>query len=308
MTQSTPINVKSGSWRTELFGRTERLRLLAENIPDNPRKASALTHLGDAEQLTSDGRNPVEAWSGSQIERAWTQLRLAEEVLMTATDDPATVTANARTAAAKAKGRLHDTDDRVVALSRALAALPALPNKPTPDQIAEVKAASVEVAKATHEVSDQQHRTQREFRNLLRKLTIGLAGLAITVIVVALIVPVPPGWILAPTGATPGQAVCWAFVFGALGALFSAIPSISQAPSNSTTYTPTTVQSALKIVVGGWSALVGLTSVTAGLQPAAGDATTFAGFAMMCAVFGAMQEAITRFADHQAAINKPVTA
>ncbi|SHJ91697.1 hypothetical protein SAMN02745244_03572 [Tessaracoccus bendigoensis DSM 12906] len=85
---------------------------------------------------------------------------------------------------------------------------------------------------------------------------------------------------------------------------------MTQAPTNATTFNPVVAQALFKVVVGAWSALVGLIAVAAGLETAStdGGAASPAGFVMMCALFGAAQEAITRFADEKAAIVKPETA
>ncbi len=57
-------------------------------------------------------------------------------------------------------------------------------------------------------------------------------------------------------------------------------------------------QAVLKVVVGAWSAVIGLMAVAANLATA--DTKNLAGFAMVAAIFGASQEALTRFADRKA--------
>lgn len=303
------IDVKPGYWRLTLRARVERLRLEADSLatPAANAKATALKHLQDAEALTEDGQTLAEAWFGSQVEKAWTELRLAEESLILAATDAGEIKANGYAALSHAKARLADGDNRVAALTDALTTAAAGANAA---QLAGVKANSFKVAVASHEVSDQEHRAQREFRNRLRWSTLGLAALALAVAAAGIFSDVPAGWLPEVKNLKePGHAVVAALLLGALGALFSAIPSLSQAPANTTTFNPIVEQAMLKVVVGSWSALVGLVAVAAGIQtPKDGvDMASLAGFAMMCAVFGAMQEAITRFADQKAADTKPTT-
>jgi hypothetical protein len=74
-------------------------------------------------------------------------------------------------------------------------------------------------------------------------------------------------------------------------------------PESATSFSPVREQAALKVVVGAWSAVIGLMAASAALLTKGDTPTTptsLAGFAMMAALFGASQEAVTRFADHKA--------
>ena len=109
-------------------------------------------------------------------------------------------------------------------------------------------------------------------------------------------------WPLLPALLEKSQVslVAVAMFFGALGALFSAVPSLAQVPEKVTTFSPVREQAALKVAVGAWSAIIGLMAVSAGLNSSATAPSSLAGFVMVAALFGAGQEAITRFADHKA--------
>ena len=98
---------------------------------------------------------------------------------------------------------------------------------------------------------------------------------------------------------------------GMMGALFSALPSVAAIPDKTMVFNPVREQAVLKIAVGAWSAVFGLFAITAGLVQESMDQTagtpstnvqTFAGFVMTCALFGAAQEALTRFADRKATV------
>ncbi|WP_143483596.1 hypothetical protein [Propionicimonas paludicola] len=235
------------------------------------------------------------------MERAWTELRLAEEAYYAAIPDPDKAAAVASTVLAEAKAQLDPTDPRTVALAKAMK------THPVADHLGALTEPLLAAGIAAHSASDLGHRAQRQFRGLLRAITLGLAALAVLVGVTVMVVPVPSGWLPVPTGIPTGAGIVLAMVVGAFGALFPAVPSLSQAPANPTTYSPDLVQALLKIVVGAWSALVGLVAVSAGVQAAPTGGSSVAGFVLMCAVFGASQEALTRFADHKAAATKPTT-
>lgn len=299
------IKVKSGYWRTEILARTEGLRVKAVTLPESPMTLKALEHLDRAAALATESQNLAEVWSGSQIDRGWTELRIAEECIIQAAERPPAILTEARSALSKARGQLADGDVRVAALSQVLSSWP---ETLSPEQSELIRATTTEVVKATHEVGDQQRRNRRELRNVLRNLTTGLATLAIGLAAGALVMPVPTGWIVVPEGLAAGYAIAVALMLGALGSLFTAVPSLAQAPTNSMTFNPAPVQAALKVVVGAWSALVGLVAVSATVAPVGIASASPAGFAMMCALFGAGQEAITRFVDRQAAETKPSTS
>lgn len=75
------IKVKSGFWRMELFARAQRLARDAEFLPLNA-QIGPTKHLERAQQLTEDRQSISELWSSSQVEMAWTEIRLAEEALI----------------------------------------------------------------------------------------------------------------------------------------------------------------------------------------------------------------------------------
>ena len=306
MSPKKQINVQSGDWRLTLMAHTQRLRLQANSALLEGVSETRFTQLlGDAEKLTDDPQNLAEWWSGSQTEMAWTHLRLAEECLIQGVTRATRIEANAREALRHARGRLEDGDDRVAALADALTSGP---KSPSTAQLDAIRALSFIVIVATHNVSDNRHRAQRKFRNRLRSVSALLFLLAITLMVIALLVPIPAGWIPALDGTTPGQTIVFALILGAVGALFSAVPSLTQAPTNTTTFNPRLEQATLKIIVGSWSAIVGLVAVAAGITTADASSSSPAGFAIMCALFGASQEALTRFADHKANETAPTTS
>jgi len=78
---------------------------------------------------------------------------------------------------------------------------------------------------------------------------------------------------------------------------------VAQIPASQAPFNPVWEQAGLKVAVGAWSAIVGLLVVTAGIATAPGGAnssTSLAGLLIIAALFGANQEALTRFADNKA--------
>lgn len=286
---------QGGLWREEVLDRAGRIRDDLLLLPQSdPRVVRAMSHVDEAVRLAEGRQSPAQWWSGGRIEACWRELRLAEEVVL---DVGSAYEVGARVvdASTHAAFYLGAEDTRAKNLATLL-------------ERGEPFAALVPAARialeASHEASDREHRARRSFLNTLRATTALLAVLA------ALLLAAVGAWEwdLLPTVADrqPVELTGIAMLFGALGALFSAIPSIAQMPAKTQAFSTVRIQAVLKVVVGAWSAVVGLMAVTAslatgGLGASTADTQTLAGFAMVAALFGAGQEAVTRFADHKAA-------
>lgn len=299
----TDTRTHGGLWREEVYDRIDRLRDEVASMTHDGSAAEldrTRTHLSRAEKYADEEASPREWWSGSRIERCWRELRLAEvDVLRGAPE--AQVRAYAVEALSHGSWYLDTADPRVKELAALLA-------RAQPDR--HLRDAAVAVLVAGHGASDKRHRALRSFKNGLRALT----GLLLALAVLALLAAWVLDWTLLPTAVSSQQAAAsepenalaqWSAVglamfFGALGALFSAIPSLAQIPERVTTFNPLREQAALKVAVGAWSAVIGLMAVSAGLNTRMTQTDSLAGFAMVAALFGAGQEAITRFADHKA--------
>jgi hypothetical protein len=283
--------LRGGLWRDEALSRVDRLESLARSVFADAADANALlvhSHVDAARSLVNGRAQPREWWTGARVEATWRHLRVAQEALFesstgVAARAQATVTLSQGTAA------LGPSDPRVKELKRLLALQ-------HPASEGEIIAAGSVVLAAAHEQSDRQYRELRQFRNGLRILNALLIVLGVGLLLTVWLW----GWsLLPPTEGLPTNSLIGlAMFFGSLGALFSAIPSLSQMPDRATPFSPIAEQATLKVVVGAWSAVVGLMAVAAGLGSA--DTSQLAGFAMVAALFGAGQEAITRFADHKA--------
>jgi hypothetical protein len=286
-----PTGTLGGLWREEALDRI--YRIVDEQPQPSPEVAA---HLDAASELASHRQSLAEWWTGSRIESCWRELRSAEEMLVRHAGGAAEALAHVVSAQRHAKAYLSSDDVMVKALTAELEA--------KSQDLDTINALAREVLVASHAASDRQHRELRAFKNGLR-LLIGLLALGAVALVCAVelwkwsLLPAVEGF-----GATALTVL--ALTFGAVGALFSALPSLAQVPESSTSFSPVREQAALKVVVGAWSAVIGLMAASAGLAMGVADGGqtanpgTLAGFAMMAALFGASQEAITRFADHKA--------
>lgn len=283
---------KGGLWREEVLDRAGRLQvdldLLAPEHAGESGYVIGRKEVNAVMALTHRHLNPVEWWSGSRIEECWRRLHQAEEAMLDAGSDVVKL-ANIREARNQATYYLGAEDPRTKNLATML------DTKPHQSVTHMVPTARIALA-ASHESSDRRHRESRSFINTLR-VTIVLLAVFVGAFLVAVDVS---NLTFLPEVDQVSQTVLVvvAVLFGALGAMFSAIPSLAQMPSKAETFNPVRTQAVLKVVVGSWSAVIGLMAVAANLTTAKTE--TVAGFAMVAAIFGAGQEAITRFADRKA--------
>jgi hypothetical protein len=283
--------LRGGLWRDEALSRLDRLESLARLAFSDTADANALlvhSHVDAARSLVNGRAQPREWWTGARVEATWRHLRVAQEALFESSTGAA-VRAQASVTLSQGTVVLGPSDPRVKELKRLL-------SLQHPASEGELISAGSVVLSAAHEQADRQYRELRQFRNGLRILN----GLLIVLGLCLLFAAWFWDWSLLPLtdGIPTNSLIVLAMFFGSLGALFSAIPSLSQMPDRATPFSPVAEQATLKVVVGAWSAVVGLMAVAAGLGSA--DTSQLSGFAMVAALFGAGQEAITRFADHKA--------
>jgi hypothetical protein len=296
--------IRSGAWRDEVKARATRLRTEArwmairgEILPETrgePMEVEIFGPLQRVDELAGKDRVSPQEWlSGSQVEDCWRLLRQAEEGLLQVVDDGGV---RARASAAEAKGEKALGSDHVLVKALREQLSPTSNTKPD-----EVRVAALAVLRVSHENSARQHRQMRSFRNQL----LGLSAVLVILAGIALIAQqylIDERLLPTATDAGLGATVTLAFVmfFGCVGALFSAVPSLAQIPETSSPFNMARQQATLKVVTGGWSAVIGLLVVDAGLAATQPEVATLGGLAVLAALFGAGQEAVTRFADHKA--------
>ena len=302
----------SGAWREEVKARSTRLEAEALWFQDSGHPSPNMLALMRSQvfQPLNDLNVVLRAsprWNvfrklrlwfhGSQIEECWRLLRQAEEGLLIV--DERGARSHAELALAHGNAALGSADLLVQTLAAELKdAGTAVPR-------VALQRAAFDVLGRAHEVTDAKHRQMRAFRTQL----LGLAGVLLILAVVLVVLQrfmmfaplVPP-----PAAETwrpePATTLILVMFFGCIGALFSAVPSLAQIPETDYPFDLVRAQAILKCVIGMWSAVVGILVVKAAIAGAAAqtDSSTLAGLFIVAALFGAGQEAITRFADHKA--------
>jgi len=309
------IRQRGGAWREEVWDRVGRYRdAINRSFASSPGTRELIDdHLREAESVANDSYWP---WAGrrrSRIEAVWRELRLAEEAIVAHAED-GDLLVLARDAISHGKRYLGPTDSRVVALQEATSA--------DHVDLTKVREETLLVLTEAHKASDASHRVLGAVGQQIALWTGWLAGLAgLTVIGIAVL-----GWEFLPAvsdgadGVIEGwQTVLLAMVAGLVGAVFTAVPSISLIPDKGEPFNPVWRQAALKMVIGAWSGFIGVLAVTTGLaepliteaiarDPATPSLMSLSGFVMTAALFGASQEAISRFADRRASIARESAA
>jgi hypothetical protein len=294
--------IRPGAWRDEVKSRSTRLRTEArwlavrgETLPvaaGDPMEIEIYKPLGRADELAGRDRLSFREWlSGSQVEECWRLLRQAEEGLFQLLPEAA-LPSRARAAEVHGLQVLGPEHPLMRTLRTELAK--------TSENTTALRNAALDVLRVAHETTDKEHRRIRSFRNQLLGLSTVLILLAAILVLgqnlldVAL---VPP-----PNDATLSATSLLALImfFGSVGALFSAVPSLATLPETSSPFNMSRQQAILKVVTGAWSAVLGLLVLNAGLAPSAPEVTSLGGLIVLAALFGAGQEALTRFADNKA--------
>jgi uncharacterized membrane protein len=87
-------------------------------------------------------------------------------------------------------------------------------------------------------------------------------------------------------------------VFGCLGAFLTAIPALTQVPRTRSPFNVPLQQTLLKLVLGALTGVVGVMIVGSGIVSAGLESV--ASMLVLAVVFGAGQQAVTRFVDQYA--------
>ena len=164
-----------------------------------------------------------------------------------------------------------------------------------------------ELVRGTRRVSDERYARSRNFRNqLILTFLSACAGIMLLVAAAAVGVQVPvcgsqpPNCPVRSGPSSPGVIPLLAvLLFGAVGALVSALRPLSRLGGSWNRFKLPTWQAAVKIAVGPLTAVLGVllaNSGLAGLERPPNAATVL----LLAAVFGAGQQAVTRYLDKQA--------
>ena len=280
---------RSASWRQLVIIRAarDRAELEATGQMSDPRATPIEELLALAETAAGRRMSMRRWWTGSSQDLAWLSLHEAEAQSTALLSGPELI-AHARDMLAKARNTALADDDRVKGLADAL-------KTPPPDP-AEV----MHVTRVVHGASDDGYAQSRGFRNRLIRLTL-ISMVALCLLMVAFATNAIP----LTTGKHPHSSIvgiaALMSLFGAIGALISAVPQLARAPGTWNPFTLPLYQLLLKIVLGPVFAIVGLLLLKSGVFPNVGYPKTIESQMVWSAVFGATQQAVTRVIDQRAA-------
>lgn len=292
--ETAESRVPDGTWRPAAMGRLMALRgehrRLGSKIPADV-AVDVKENLRIAATCLEQPMTARAWWNGDLIERTWMALHRVEEDLLLAVPHDELSTAAADVARHAARDLAVDD-----VLSEQLARL-----REGEADDKTLRAAAHRTLTAAHAASDENHRSARRFRNLL--LLGSAASLIASVTVVILQGALSPVELFTRPAGWSGPA--WGFaltivLFGMVGSLVSAIPAMAVVPADRSPFNLPLQQWLLKLTFGGVTALVGLLAVMS-TAIEIGLSETIAGVLTLAVLFGAGQQAITRFADRKAA-------
>lgn len=286
----------SAPWRQDV--QRTRIMLLGDLLRLNPnqdrKRERVLLYalLEDASRASRARVNFRKWWFGTEIERAWRNLHEVGQRLVEILPNE-DVAARANFAAERGRRYLRDGDKRLQHLETLRVQAGA-----TPEQL---RPAIVEVMRATQAASDRTNQEARYFRN--RLLIASVVSLLFAVILVIV------QWrlgdnarLLYPPADWHGPA--WAFlitvmIFGSVGALFTTIPAMAKIPSDFSAFNLPYQQAMLKIVFGQLVAVIGIAILSFDTQHSVVP-KTWPALLLVAVVFGAAQQAVTRYVDQRA--------
>ncbi|OBC15088.1 hypothetical protein A5784_28960 [Mycobacterium sp. 852013-50091_SCH5140682] len=247
--------------------------------------------LEDANRASCARVGPLKWWWGTEIERAWSRLREVDERMIGLVDATALPVYAAR-AAQRGHAYLDAADPQLQQLDK-------LRNEPRPAE-AELRSSAAEVLRTAHAKADHANREARYLRN--RLLIASVFCVVFAAVIVAAQAHVPTVDFVVPHDDWHASAwVCLGVVmlFGAVGALFTAIPAVSNIPTNFGPFNLPLQQGLLKIAFGPLVAVVGIALLGNGIGPMK-PPQTVPDLLLMAVIFGAGQHAVTRYVDKRA--------
>lgn len=263
-----PFRVWSTTWRSGVIIQTLRLERelgAAQNAVADQR-AEVRAAIDAAKESACRRVGPLQWWTGSEIETAWSNLQAAQELLIGLQSD-------------------SELAARLPYLQSVTAGRPI--GSKLSDQIAAhpdgkgIDRDIVREAQAEHNVDvDIQHQSIRQFRNRILGVTVLLAiGLASATLAVSNELRVVMG-------------------IGALAGLLTTVLTLTNAKTPSGPYGVAGVQAMLKVPAGAATALLAVLLLRNGagaLKPATGSNAWF-----YAVIFGFSQQAFTQLVDNQA--------
>lgn len=295
-------------WRAD----AEQRRVALENdlarldtlTPDQVRERDALRALlKDAKKATRERVWLAQWWWGTEVERAWARLHEVEERTIDLLPE-GELEARATTTSINAGRALKADDKQLVAFD----SLRANVSSGKADA-KELRPAVVEMLRSKHGQTDRNNKELRFLRNrVLIASSLCVLASAIVLIAQRRLTDLP---FLESKGVLAGKPTSYLFLvmlFGAVGALLTAIPSFLQVPSDFSPFNLPLQQGLLKMASGPVVAVVGfaIVKVVDATQIVSSDVvnigvpTSASAVLVLAVVFGAAQQLVTRFVDRRA--------
>jgi hypothetical protein len=310
---SAPPNAYSGTspWRQEIQRRHIMLAddLARLDLPDGwsavaQRDYLVNTLLKEALRASVACVGPVKWWWGTAIERAWGLLREVEERTTDLVRDEelparaavALAHAECYQVSAKDPSRLH-LDELLKKVEEAQNKGNAIPHAVAID----LRSTIVDVLRVSHMLSDRNNQHARYLRNRLILASLTTVVISTLIVLTQWRLKYPPAYLAAPDG---WNHSVWSYLvvvmlFGAIGALLTAIPVISRIPVDYSAFNLPLQQAVLKLVLGPLIAIVGLLLLSAGEAPVY-LSPKLSSQLVLAILFGAGQQVVTQFVDERA--------
>ncbi|MBE3206433.1 hypothetical protein [Parafrankia irregularis] len=287
--------MRSAPWRGHIKNKVIRdradLAAALDGAENSTQYGSICGLLEAAEEAAEERATLLSWWNGNPQEYAYRSLHEAEAQIHQLLSGPELV-AHANDLLVAASVYLKADDLRLRAVADGDSAAVRLRNPLDP-------AAVATLARAVNEASDEKYAESRGFRNRLIRLTL-ISAVAVALVMTALAVGTVP-LSAEDTGTSGLRTAMSVSLFGAIGALISAVPPLANAAGTWNPFSLPVYQMLLKIVLGPLFAVVGVILLKAGIIPGTRPSLSLADLLVWSVVFGAAQQAVTRSVDSRVA-------
>jgi hypothetical protein len=316
----TIVIMRVAAWRQIALARIGELQARQESIratfgtgiaPGDEKLLDGVRDSLNAAKKEAKNTRLLSMISGASVEGVWSNVHEAEVVLLgLAPDEGKQLAACGNDVLAFAREHLHPNDPHLVALEK-------LVTITTPSESRDLnddgRAIAAHTLRAAHVASTTEKMQARSFRNivvagvvLLLIMAVGLAAFGMNMPTALRLcfpsVPFPSplasGLPICPTGGKTagGWDVPLVEIIGLAAASLTAAVSLSKLDGTSTPYAIPSALTLLKLPAGAVSAVLGLALANGGLIPGL-NPTTQGEILALAALFGAGQQALTRFVD-----------
>jgi hypothetical protein len=314
---------KATSWRQAALARVTELDARAAAIRTTVGSPSAQALLDGAQQNLDAARDAAAGTrsnlTGAAVERTWNNIHAAECVLLELAPAAHMESLQAE-ALFRARQRLAKDDPRLVALEAltkgAVCAPAPGPGQGKPPRLGyrlwrwshrrDARYVAARALRAAHTVEDAEKMRARSFRNILYASTVMLAAVAAGLALFGVVAPGALDLCFAASSAPhcpsggrhPGRLdLPVVEVFGLSAAALTAAVALRNLDGTATPYSIPLALTLLKLPAGALSAVVGVSLISAGIVPGLDRLATPTQILAWAALFGAGQQALTRFVD-----------